>query len=131
METAEISTVSDLAALLSDQLRKVWALAPDRPAGRQELTCAADVAGALAEVAPAADQSGPARGFMPQPASALISIPVIISPDSAPGTWRLVTHGGCEVRGEHPDSWVSHERCTAAGGRLMAGAACDSSSASG
>jgi hypothetical protein len=112
-------TVQDLAGLMTNQLRKVHALAPDRPAGWQQLTCAADVAEALAAVTREADKAAPRRDFIPPPAAPLAGIPVIVSPDSAPGTWRLVTHDHCEVRGEHPGAWVSHERCSiAAEGRL-------------
>lgn len=120
--TAEVATVSDLSDLLTDQLRKVYALAPDRPRGRQELTCAADVAEALASVMPEADKAGPrAPDFMPPPLAPLIGIPVIVSPDSAPGRWRLVTHDGCEVRDadDLANAWVSHQKCTiTAEGRL-------------
>lgn len=114
MTAAAVVTAADLAALLTGQLRLVHALSPARPGGWQELTCAADVAGTLAAIIGASADEVPGPGFLP-PACPLVSIPVIISPDSAPGTWRLITHDHCEVRGEHPDAWVSHEACTITG----------------
>lgn len=119
--TAEVATASDLADLMTNQLRKVHSLAPDRPGGWQELKCAADVAEALAAVTLEADEAEPQplAVFLSAPLPGLLCIPVIVLPDSAPGTWRLVTHDHCEVRGEHPGAWVSHGRCTiAAEGRL-------------
>lgn len=111
--TAEIATIADLADLLTDQLRKVHSLAPDRPKGRQELVCAADVAEALAEVAREPERTAPDPDPFMQAGAVgnLINIPVITGPESAPGTWRLVTHGGCKVIGEYPDHRISHEEC--------------------
>ena len=47
----------------------------------------------------------------------LMGIDVVVSEDSAPGTWRLVRHDRCEVhypKGyDHPElAFVSHEECT-------------------
>jgi hypothetical protein len=119
---AEIETIADLAGLLTDQIRKVWDLASDRPPGRQELTCAADVAEGLVTVTREAEQPGAvqlppgALRWHAQQMSCLIDIPVIISPDSAPGTWRLVTHDHCEVRYRDEENmlggWVSHAECS-------------------
>jgi len=113
--TAEVATISDLADLLTSQLRKVHALAPDRPAAWQQLACAADVAEALASVTRESAGAAPSPNpFIPLPAAPLINIPVIVSEDSAPGTWRLVTHDHCEVKnGDTPDrASVSHARCS-------------------
>jgi hypothetical protein len=119
--TAEVAIVQDLADLLTKQLRKVHALAPDRPGGWQALTCAADVAEGLAAVT---RESAPAHpsppDFMP-PAPRLAEIPVIVSEDSAPGTWRLVTHDHCEVKNgdDLARASVSHAGCSiTAEGRL-------------
>lgn len=116
--TAEVATISDLADLLTSQLRKVHALAPDRPAGWQQLTCAADVAEALASVTRESAGAAPSPNpFIPLPAAPLINIPVIVSEDSAPGTWRLVTHDHCEVHLNEDDpakSRVSHGECSIA-----------------
>jgi len=119
-KTAEVTTAGDLAALLTDQLRLVHMLAAGRPKGWQQLTCAPDVAEALAGIIREADEADPRpREFTPPPAFPFPDIPVIISPDSAPGTWRLVTHDRCEVTGEPPDCRVSHADCTiTAEGRL-------------
>jgi hypothetical protein len=130
-ETTGIATASDLADLLTDQIRRVWEGSPGRPMGRQELTCAADVAEGLVTVTREAEQPGAAQlppgalRWHAQQMSRLVDIPVIISPDSAPGTWRLVTHDRCEVRNAEAasplDAWVSHQDCTiTAEGRVTA-----------
>ena len=116
-DNAAIDTIGDLAALLTDQLRMVHIFSPKRPRGRQDLLCAPDVAEALANVIHEKDDADPRPAqFIPPPAFPLIDIPVIISPDSAPGSWRLVTHDGCEVRNADAadplGAWVSHEKCT-------------------
>ena len=78
---------------------------------RKTLLCAQDVAGELAEA------SVPARPRMPWEVdlAPLTGIEVVVSPDSAPGTWRLTQHDHCEVTGsEMPERSriVTHENCT-------------------
>ena len=87
-----------------------------RSRGHKVLFCAADVADTLfAEL--------PAAGPPPSPASAsydagiiaqMLAVDIVITPDSPPGSFRLVRHYDpvaravtCEVRGET----VSHARC--------------------
>jgi hypothetical protein len=78
------------------------------------LTCAQDVADALADV------STPAPPRMPWEADLtfLTGINVVVSPDAAPGTWQLLRHDHCEViGGETPDQAmiVTHRDCTVLG----------------
>lgn len=80
------------------------------------LFCAQDVADDLAsECAPAAP---------PMPGMAdltwLVGIAIVVTPDSAPGSWRLVRHDHCEVvtvededgQYDMEKSYVSHQDCT-------------------
>lgn len=129
--TAGVTSIADLADLLTGQLLLVYRLSPDRPRGQQELTCAQDVAEALREITrprPGEFVPPPAIGnwFYPPSVVPLIDIPVIVSQDSAPGTWRLVTHDYCEVRNadDIERARVSHQNCTiTAEGRLQVVAA--------
>jgi hypothetical protein len=88
--------------------------------GYKVLLCAQDVADDLAgsSAAPAAPRRPWEMGL-----DTLMAVNVIVTPDSPPGSWRLVRHDHCTVNlatGEdgHPDlekSYVSHEGCTVLG----------------
>jgi hypothetical protein len=50
----------------------------------------------------------------------LMGIDVVVTPDSAPGSWRLIRHDHCEVidvagpdgEPDYGKSYVSHQGCT-------------------
>jgi hypothetical protein len=78
------------------------------------LTCAQDVADALAHIS---TPTPPRLPWEPDLA-ALTGIDVVVSPDAAPGTWRLLRHDHCDViGGETPDQAmiVTHRNCTVLG----------------
>lgn len=79
------------------------------------LTCARDVFDALGDAS-----APPPPPVMPWKfnVAAFTGINVIISPDAAPGTWRLVQHDHCEViesRRTGQEMIVTHRNCTILG----------------
>lgn len=78
------------------------------------LLCARDVANALADVS----TPGPHRMPWEPDLASLIGINIVVNPDAAPGTWRLIRHDHCDViGGDLPEQSmiVTHRNCTVLG----------------
>ena len=76
------------------------------------ITCAPDVERALSAMSVKARTSS--LPIDPEAAiAALMGISVIVSEDSAPGTWQLVRHDHCKVDPEK--NTVTHQECTILG----------------
>lgn len=96
--------------------------------GHKVLLCAQDVADGLG-VPPVLT----AKGLPPKPwetdLAGFMAVNVIVTPDSPPGSWRLVRHDQCTVNlatdeDGQPDldkTWISHEGCTILGEGVLAG----------
>ncbi|HEV2375178.1 MAG TPA: hypothetical protein VGS19_23840 [Streptosporangiaceae bacterium] len=92
-----VCTLTEIQSLLATTLKT---------RGHKELTCAGDVAEALADAIPEAAPVPPG-----EPSLALLTgIPIIPDPSFAPGAYRLVQHDRCDVDVE--SRTVAHDRCT-------------------
>lgn len=93
--------------------------------GHKVLLCAQDVAEGLG-VPPVLTAAGPPARPWEDSLDAFLAVSVIVTPDSPPGSWRLVLHDQCTVnlaadedgRVLPEKTYVSHERCTILGEHL-------------
>lgn len=72
------------------------------------LLCAQDIADALAGTYTPAPPKTPGEADL----TVMMGIDVTVTPDSAPGTWRLIRHDHCAVTDE---GRVTHGECTILG----------------
>jgi hypothetical protein len=93
--------------------------------GHKVLLCAQDVADGLG-VPPVLTAQGPPRRPWEADLDAFMAVTVIVTPDSPPGSWRLVRHDQCTVNLATDEdgqvvpekTYVSHERCAILGENL-------------